>query len=562
VALMSSENKVKAGSNAIIFVVAAIVALIFLNVIGNRFFKRIDFTQDRIYTLNQASKDLVAKLPDRLTVKAFISNDLQPPFSQTAQYVRDLLDEYKNASKGKFVWEAIDPGNDPKQEEEATKLKVPKMRRGRVSSNKLEIGASYLGLALQYQGQIESIPEINAPEGLEFNLDELIKQMTVKKKKLAFSQSEGELALQHDQTGQSIMTVKSLLGSYDVVPVTLSQGEKPIPDDADALLIVGPKQQFSERAKFVIDQFLMKGKSVAFLLDGMVIESPRQMQAPGMEGGPRIGRKNDLALDDLLEHYGFKLKDDLLFEPRLNMPGPVPVRGQLIPANYPAFIAVVDVDEKSPLFDHVKGLILPFASSLEQVKDKQPGATTNSVARTSKDSWSQNGFFLFDPEAQIKVGENKGPFNVAFTVKGKLTSMFAGKPYPNEKGEKVNAPDANSSAAPGVERPLNESQGTPRLAIVSDSQFVTDFYLQMARIAPNYNANLLFFGNLVDWLAQDEALAPIRAKGVQARPLAIEKESTPALVKYSNIIGVPLVFILFGLVRWRMRTARRRDAKL
>jgi hypothetical protein len=114
VALMSSENKVKAGSNAIIFVVAAIVALIFLNVIGNRFFKRVDFTQDRIYTLNQASKDLVAKLPDRMTVKAFISNDLQPPFSQTAQYVRDLLDEYKNASKGKFVWEAVDPGNDPK----------------------------------------------------------------------------------------------------------------------------------------------------------------------------------------------------------------------------------------------------------------------------------------------------------------------------------------------------------------------------------------------------------------------------------------------------------------
>jgi ABC-type uncharacterized transport system involved in gliding motility auxiliary subunit len=151
---------------------------------------------------------------------------------------------------------------------------------------------------------------------------------------------------------------------------------------------------------------------------------------------------------------------------------------------------------------------------------------------------------------------------VAATVKGKLTSFFAGKPYPNDKGEKVTPPDANSSAAPGADRPLNESQGSPRLAIVSNSQFITDFYLQMARIAPNYNANLLFFGNLVDWLAQDEALAPIRAKGVQARPLAIASESTPTIVKYGNIVGVPLVFILFGLVRWRMRTARRRDAKL
>ena len=56
---------------------------------------------------------------------------VQPPFSQTAQYVRDLLDEYAHASKGKLKWEAIDPGEDAKLEEEATKMKVPKMRRGR-----------------------------------------------------------------------------------------------------------------------------------------------------------------------------------------------------------------------------------------------------------------------------------------------------------------------------------------------------------------------------------------------------------------------------------------------
>src|SRR6476659_197399 len=143
-------NKVKTGTNAVLFVVLTLVALVAPNLIVSRVNARKDFTQDHIYTLSQASKDLVAKLPDRMTVKAFISSDLQPPFSQTAQYLRGLLGEYKNASKGKFVWEAIDPGSDPKLEEEATKMKVPKMRRGRVSNDKVDIGVSYLGVAFEY----------------------------------------------------------------------------------------------------------------------------------------------------------------------------------------------------------------------------------------------------------------------------------------------------------------------------------------------------------------------------------------------------------------------------
>ena len=129
-----------------------------------------------------------------LTVKAFISKDLQPPFSQSAQYVRDLLDEYAHASKGKLKWEAIDPGEDTKLEEEATKMKVPKMRRGRISNNKVEIGASYLGIALSYQGNVESIPEVNATEGLEFEIDKRIRMLTQKKTKIAFATSEGELS--------------------------------------------------------------------------------------------------------------------------------------------------------------------------------------------------------------------------------------------------------------------------------------------------------------------------------------------------------------------------------
>src|SRR5262249_11735671 len=219
----SEPSKIQTGVNAIGFVVAVVIGLVFLNLIGNRFFKRIDFTQDRIYTLSQPSKDLVRRLPDRLTVKAFISKDLQPPFSQVAQYVRDILDEYATASKGKMKWEVIDPGDDVKLAEEAQKMKVPKMRRGRVSSNKLEIGSSYLGVAFQYQGNIESIPEINSQEGLEFHMTSIIKKLTVKKKKVAFANSEGELQPMGgmQQGGPGLQFVKQYLDDYDVTAQSL-----------------------------------------------------------------------------------------------------------------------------------------------------------------------------------------------------------------------------------------------------------------------------------------------------------------------------------------------------
>ncbi len=562
---MSSDkkamNKRATGANALIFVAATIFGLIALNVIANRYFKRVDFTQDKIYTLSQASKDLVAKLPDRLTVKAFISGDLQPPFSQTAQYVRDLLDEYKNASGGKFVWEAIDPGSNKELEAEAEKYKVPKMRRGRVSSNKVEIGSSYLGVAFDYQGNIESIPEINSAEGLEFQMSNLIKMMTVKKRKIAFAASEGELGLQGDpQRGGSggLQQVHRFLGDFETTTVQLSA---PIPDDVDALVIAGPKTPMSDRAKFVVDQFLMKGKSVAFFVDGMVIETPRQMQMPGAEQ-PRIGRKNDGVPDDLLEHYGFKVGGDIVFEPRQNVPGPVLVGGQLMLANYPAFVASTKIAEKEPVMAGVRVGIFPFASSIELVKDKQPGLTYTPLMSSSPEAWRQGGFFLFDAQNPPKPGDDHGPFVLAYQAQGKLKSFFAGKPYPNEKGEKVPPPDPNQSAAPGVEKPLDESTGTARIIVISDSEFASDDYIGLARYFQLYAANMQLAVNVMDWVTQDEALAPVRAKGVQSRPLTYASESTPKIVQYANVIGIPLLFIIFGVVRWNLRSARRRAAKL
>src|SRR5206468_8672398 len=99
-----------------------------------------------------SSRQSVADLPDRITVKAYISSGLQPPLNQYGRYVRDLLDEYASASKGKVQWEVIDPldgttDEKAQKKEELTKYHVQKITLERISEAKLEIGSdNYLGI--------------------------------------------------------------------------------------------------------------------------------------------------------------------------------------------------------------------------------------------------------------------------------------------------------------------------------------------------------------------------------------------------------------------------------
>src|SRR5437762_7861428 len=109
---------------------------------------------------------------------------------------------------------------------------------------------------------------------------------------------------------------------------------------------------------------------------------------------------------------------------------------------------------------------------------------------SSYDDWSQSGFLLLvPPTPAMKPSEDRGPFTFAYTATGKLKSFFAGKPYPNEKGDKVQPPAANASAAPGEERPLDESTGPVRLAVFGNANFTADEYLRIAQYVPNYAVN-------------------------------------------------------------------------
>ncbi len=89
------KRKRSYASNATVYTVFTIGAIVLVNLIATRVFGRLDLTQAGIYTLSPASKELAKSLPEPLTIKAYISKDLPPELASTARYVRDLLDEYR-----------------------------------------------------------------------------------------------------------------------------------------------------------------------------------------------------------------------------------------------------------------------------------------------------------------------------------------------------------------------------------------------------------------------------------------------------------------------------------
>jgi gliding-associated putative ABC transporter substrate-binding component GldG len=546
---MSMNKKKRANaSNAAVYLIAVLGIVVLINLIGTRVFGRLDLTEAKVYTLSQPSKDIARNLKEFLTIKAFVSDGLPPELKSLSRYVRDLLDEYRSNSKGKLRFEVVDPGADKKVEEEATSCGVRKLQVQKLEDTKFEVGSYYLGLCLQYEGKNEAIGEIVGAEGLEYQVSSLMKRMTQRKRKLALTNGHGEYDL-----SQGFQTLQNIL-SQEFETSSINPSSAAIPDDVDALLVGGPKQAFDDKGRKEIDAFLMKGKGVIFLVDGMVMNQPQgnpMQQMPG--GAPKVGQANDSGLGDLLKGYGFSIGQDFVLD-RQNAPGPVEMGGRRMLANAPMFVGVEMPkikDKDFSLLAGINAIIFPYASSVELVGPLAGGKPAQGrlwrLAQSSKASWKASGFFFFSPGAQIEESKDKGPFALGYAYEGPLKSAFA------------------SGAAPGMSAPgaaPTESKKRVRLVVIGDSDFASDEYFPLNRYLPIYGNGAQFLLNALGWTLEDEALTPVRAKTVTSRPIQLEPDQKVTGLKVFNVAGVPLAFCAFGIVRWRVRRSRRQGLKL
>lgn len=534
--------------NATILTAAVLGSLVLVNIISAGLFGRLDLTRDSEFTLSDATRDTLEALRDPVTIRAYFSKDLPPPQAAHARFVKDLLEEYYAEGDGKVRYEFVDPLSEETAEDKEKKKEISRDIFGRAvreetsvekelrelgippvqvrvnEGDKIEVKRAYMGISIQYGDKREVIPVVAETAGLEYDLTTLIRKISRDK--------APKIALLTGHEGpdpyKDLTRLTGLLGQlYEVSHLDLTKDAK-IPDDIDALLVIGPKTPLSQDEQKAIDQFVMSGRSAAFLV-GPVTPDLRTLSADPADHG----------LKDLLATWGAKIGDGLVLDAECATITVSQQRGFMQvhqPVQYPFFPMPRSLDAKHPLTRGLAQIAFPFMSPLELALPGD-GVKGDVIVRSSENAWTQPAPYNLDPFQRWTkdMMTNKGEKGLLVTLSGALPSHFA-------KGE-------------GADESLKKQAENARILVAGGHGFVLDQFM-----SPSNEALTL---NLLDWLVQDEALLAVRTRGLAAAPFDKDlSDGTRNAARYLNIIGLPVAFVGFGLVRWRMREARRSKVSL
>ncbi len=509
-----------------------VVILIVVNLISVNLFGRVDLSEGKIYSLSESSKELMRSLNDRITIKCYFSEDLEPPYNAHARYVRDQLDEYKSYSGGNLSYSFIDPIKEGK-EQEAQSYRIPAVPMQSLRRDKMEIRNVFMGMAILYEDKNEVLPVIQNTSTLEYEITRAIRKLTSNvTPRVVFTTGNGELGLSDKLT----MVQRALGEEYKVESIDLAT-QATIPADVTTVFVAGPKQPLSQWELYLLDQFLMRGGKIGLLVDKIEADIQQGMAQPAEPG-----------LDAFLAHFGVGVNSNMAIDAQCAQIGVTqqqgPFRFQSM-KEYPLFPRVTNFSNDNLIVKDLESVNMIYASTLDTSRFQSSPLKIEVLARTSKNSGILAPPYSIDPMRQWSRADfTLGPQPVAVAITGGFTSFFAGKPKPP-----MDSVTAAALSATSETRLDSGDQG--RLVVWGDADFISDQVLRD-------QSNLIMFQNMTDWLSQDQGLISIRSKDVTARPLDQTEDSTRTLVKFANIFLMPIVVVLFGVARWQIRRQSRR----
>ena len=503
--------------------------LVALNIISIRIFARFDLTRNSQFTLSEASKSLVRNLDDKVTVRAYFTEDLPAPYNNNRRALLDELNDYRAYARGNFQFEFVDPSGE-KGEMDAQQQGIAPLQVQVIKEDKAQVQRAYMGMVLLYEDKKEVIPVVQNLSTLEYEISSTIKRLTSRsQKKIAFLTGQGEPALSELRGAQEPMKKQ-----YEFTTVDVSKST-PVPGDVTALVVMGPTGAFTEPQKFQIDQYIMRGGRVAFLLNK--VDATLQKQ---------YGRQIDIRLEDMLSAYGLRLNADLVRDAQcanislVQQQSGFSIQSQV---PFPYLPLVSNFSKGNAMVKDLQGLILFFASSVDTERTGALGLTGEILMRSSKQSGRLSGMFMYDPlQHYLRSDFNESGIPLAAIVQGRFTSLYQGKPVPQ---------DTSAGAPPPATSPLVTSPET-RIVLVGDGDFARDEYIGGNR------DNVTFFANMIDYLVDDAGLITIRTKEAANPPLDPVADATKKILKYSVMGLPPLLVVGYGLFRWRMRKARKK----
>lgn len=556
--------------------ILVIIVLAVINWIASAWHGRIDLTAEKRYTISKATRDLLHSLEEPVTATVLLDGDLPAGFKKLAGSTRDMLQEFREISGNKVYFYFRQPGqglNDSLKADLIDSLNNmgihPTNVRARTKEGEGEQQRMvYPGIIFEYQGRITAVDLLQGQSAVD-GINSLNNAEALLEYKIAGAIDK----IRRDK----VPVVGYLTGNgqpqsfevYDLIEKTIkpNYGFSILPIDSvpvipglfNALLIVKPMNAFSESQKLKIDQYVMHGGKVVWLIDKLYasLDSLQRSQ------GNFIAFEINLNLDDILFKYGVRINPDLLLD--LNA-GQIPMavgsigdrpQLQLMPWVYFPLLASPNDNPISRNLDYV---LSQFPQSIDTVK-------ADGISKTILLASSVNSKTLSTPARvelnSVKTEDDLKTFRavhvpVAVLLEGKFNSLYTNRIAAATKDSLDNLYHSPF---------LSHTEHNNKMVVISDADLVTNFIsqekgpLQMGEnpFTHYQYANREFLLNAMEYLVGNPGILETRAKDYTLRLLDKRKiDEEKSFWTGLNFFGPIGLIVLFGLIfssvnKWRFR---------
>ncbi|WP_282080263.1 gliding motility-associated ABC transporter substrate-binding protein GldG [Aquimarina algiphila] len=545
----SLKQKIKPASITLIFAVV-------LSIIGNTFYKRFDLTQDQRFTLSEATKNIIEEADVPILIEVLLEGDFPSEFRRLQLETKQLLEEFNVLNPNiQYIF------TNPLEEEELRSQTIVELQRFGLTpmevsvqeSGKTEIETVVPWALISLKDQSVKIPLIKNTIGatteervnssiqqLEYAfIDGLTKLLHPKKYKIAVLKGNGQLP--DIKIADFIKTLQNyyFVGAFTLDSVAGSP-EKTLEDlqKFDMIINAKPTIAFSEKEKYVLDQFIMNGGKSLWLAESVTMEIDSLMNPEGSS----VAIMQDLRLGDALFSYGVRINPVLvndLYSAPLVLASGQGNETQFTP--YPWFYgSLTKSTSNHPIVKNIESVKFDFSNQLDTLKNN----IKKTILLTSSDKSKTEGV---PKEIRLEniirkkpdiTSYTEGPQNLAVLLEGSFKSVYKSRIKPYKIASHV-----------------DDSKPT-KMVVVADGDIIKNQVRKGQPLplgfdpAMNLNyGNKEFLLNTVNYLLDDSGLVEIRSKEIKISFLNIEKViKNKTKWQVINMI-VPLgILALFGVL--------------
>ena len=522
---------------------------------------RIDLTEDKRYTLSEPTLDVLDGIKKDIYIEVFLDGEMPIPLKRLRRSVKEMLDEFRIASGRQIRYTFINPAatKDTKQRDAMfTALYNKGLNPVNIQAGDEEGGKTqkmiFPGMIVNYDGievpvnflksnQSVSYEQniLHSMEGLEYEMIQTIATVSSDTLyRIAFLEGQGEL----QEVEVADITIN--LAKFFTVDRGSVGGQPGVLDGYAAVIVAGPVQEFSEPDKLVLDQYLMNGGKILWLLEEVAVN------ADSLVYGETVGLYNPLNIEDQLFRYGVRINPWIVQDMdciviRLTVMTGVEQK-QIVPAPWVYYLRLYPNPEH-PVTRNLNRVKGEFVNTIDTV-GLDPAIRKTILLSTSEYARTLSPPLLIRlKEAEELPDEsafNKSNLPVAVLLEGVFPSAFRNRMTANL----VNDKDFN----------IRKESVETKMIVVADGDVirndvsragnsVTPQPLGQDRYTGEMYGNRDFLVNCMNYLVDDNGLMQLRSREMKLRLLDKQRiRDEKVFWQLINITGPVLIVILAGLI--------------